>query len=109
MFNGNFEFLFELPVFEVLTWVLILILVDTIFGIIHSISKSNFDWKELPRFLGTNVIPYCFGLFVLAVIAEYLGQVFDYVFYAVSIFVFARYIAKLYEKIKNIYGFKLKK
>ncbi len=100
----DFDFLLDLPVWYVLMYVVIAILVDTIFGVLVAIKKGEFSFQELPRFLGTNVLPYVFGLLLLAVVAEYTTEVFEYVFYVVSVAVFARYVAKLWAKVKALFG-----
>ena len=100
----DFGFLIDLPVWDVLMYIVIAILVDTVFGVLVAIQKGEFKFVELPRFLGTNVLPYVFGLLVLAVVAEYTTEVFEYVFYVVSAAVLARYVAKLWKKIKVVFG-----
>jgi flagellar biosynthesis protein FliQ len=100
----EFEFLESLPVFTVLVYVVVAIFVDAIFGAILSIKEDSFDLKELPRFLGTNLLPYVVGLFILAVVAEYQGEVFQYLFYTTAMFVIIRYIAKLKEKIEGLFN-----
>ena len=108
----NLDFIKELPVFEVLVIVILAILVDTIFGAIRAAKKGEFKWQELPRFLGTNVLPYGLGLLVLAAVAAYQGEPFIYLFYPVALAVLARYVAKVKEKIEDIFNievdFKLK-
>ncbi len=103
----DFDFLMDLPVWDVLMYVTIAILVDTVIGVLVAIKKGDFTFKELPRFLGTNVLPYVFGLLVLAVVAEYTTEIFEYVFYIVSAAVFARYVAKLWTKVKAFFEVEL--
>lgn len=100
----DFDFLLALPVFTVLAYVVVAILVDALFGIILSIKDGEFSFQELPRFLGTNLVPYVFGLIILAIVAEYQGAVFQYLFYTVALFVVARYVAKLKEKIESLWS-----
>lgn len=102
-FEFDFDFLFDLPIFVVLGYVIVAIMVDFIFGVITAIKDHEFDFKELPRFLATNILPYVLGLFILAVVANYMGEVFHYIFYATTVFVFARYVAKIVEKVKYIF------
>lgn len=99
----NFDFLLGLPVFTVLIYVVVAIFVDALFGIILAIKESAFDFKELPRFLGTNLLPYVLGLIVLALVAEYQGEVFQYLFYTTALFVVVRYAAKLKEKVESLF------
>ena len=104
---GDFDpgFILEMPVFEVLLIIVIAILVDTIFGVILAIQQGNFSWQELPRFLGTNVLPYVLGLVVLSLVAEYQGEPFSYIFYPTALAVLIRYISKVKEKIEKLFGF----
>jgi len=104
----DFEFLLELPIFEVLGIVVLAIILDTVFGVILALKEGEFQWQELPRFLGTNVLPYCLGLAVLGVVAQYIGEPFGYIYYPVAVAVFARYIAKIIEKIREIFGVDIK-
>jgi len=99
----NFDFILELPVFEVLVIVVLAIVVDTVFGIIRAFRKGEFDFQELPRFLGTNVLPYGLGLLVLALVVEYQGEPFSYIFYPTALAVLIRYVAKVKEKIEDIF------
>ena len=99
----NLDFIKELPVFEVLVIVVLAILVDAIFGALKATVAGEFDWKELPRFLGTNVLPYGLGLLVLAVVAEYQGEPFSYIFYPVALAVLIRYVAKIKKKIQTFF------
>ena len=103
MMEFDFDFLLDLPVFAVLVYVVVAIFVDALFGVILSIKAGTFDFKELPRFLGTNILPYVLGLLVLAVVAEYQGAVFQYMFYATAVLVIARYVAKVKEKIECLF------
>jgi len=100
----NLDFVLNLPVFEVLLIIVLAILVDTIFGIILAVHQGNFSWQELPRFLGTNVLPYVLGLIILSLVAEYQGEPFSYIFYPTALAVLIRYIAKVNEKIKQLFG-----
>lgn len=103
----DFDFILGLSVFTVLMYVVAAIVVDTVFGVAVALRKGEFEWQELPRFLGSNVVPFVFGLLALAVVAEYAGEVFEYIFYASSVAVFARYVAKLVEKAKQLFGIEL--
>ncbi len=103
---GDFDpgFITDLPVFEVLLIIVIAILVDTIFGVILAIQQGNFSWQELPRFLGTNVLPYVLGLVVLSLVSEYQGEPFSFIFYPTALAVLIRYISKVKEKIEKLFG-----
>lgn len=103
-FNFDFEFLLGLSVFTVFMYLVIAIVIDAVFGVIVALSKGEFQWEEMPRFLRTNVVPYVIGLFVLAVVANYAGEVFEYIFYVASLAVFARYIAKFLKKVQELFG-----
>ena len=101
--NG-FEFIFELPVFVVLQYVIGAILVNTVLRIILAFKKGEFSFAELPRFLATNVAPYSLALIILAVMAEYQAAVWNYFYYAASAAVLARYVAKIYGKFQALLG-----
>ena len=100
----DFDFLLNLPVFTVLVYVVVAIFVDALFGAILAIKVGEFNFKELPRFVGTNILPYVLGLLVLALVAEYQGAVFQYLFYTTALLVVARYIAKVKEKISVLFS-----
>jgi len=98
----------DMPVFEALIIVIAAIIIDAVLGAIRAIQAGEFSWQELPRFLGTNVLPYGFGLIVLALAAEYQGEPFNYMFYPTAVAVIIRYVAKIKEKIQDIFGLDVK-
>lgn len=92
-------------VFLVLAIVVTLILLDALFGIIRAIKAGKFDLSKLPQFLATNVFPYCGGMLLLALAAEYIGGPFqDYVYYVIAAPVAAKFAKELWEKVKAVLG-----
>ncbi len=100
----DFDFILDLPVWTVMFYVTVAILVDAALGALKALKKGKFSFEELPRFLGSNVLPYVLGLLLLAVVAEHTTDIFEYVFYVVSLAVFARYVVKLWGKVKGLFG-----
>lgn len=103
----DLTFLLTLPIFTVLLIVVAGILIDTLFGIFNAIKQGEFDIRELPRFLATSLFPYVGGLLVLALVAQYVGPPFEYLFYAVALAVLAKYVAEITDKLKSLFGIEL--
>ena len=105
----NMDFLLNINVLDVLFYVISAILVDTVFGIARAVKRKEFSFKELPRFLSTNLLPYGLGIAVLGFVAYYQGEILEVIFYATSVAVMLRYVARIKEKIKDIFGVSIKK
>ena len=87
--------------------VLVLIILDTLLGIILSVKAREFDIRELPRFLQTAVLPYVGGLILLGVAAIFAGQYGPQVaaiFFAAAAFTAAKFLTEIYDKSKQIFG-----
>lgn len=76
---------------------------DTLFGILVGIRNKEFDFRILPQFLITGVLPYLGGLVVLALLANYITA-FEGLFYTSAAFVIAKYVGDLIEKCKLLFG-----
>jgi len=60
-------FAIDIALIKALIFLLVLILVDTVLGICVSIREGQpFSFKELPRFLRTEVLPYYLSLLALS-------------------------------------------
>jgi len=105
----NLDFILDMNVIDVLIYVVTAIFVDTIFGVARAIKQKEFSFVELPRFLSTNLLPYGLGIFVLGLVAYYQGEVFEVIFYITSLAVLVRYVARIKEKIEDIFGVSLDK
>lgn len=94
-------------IFTALGAVLVLILLDTLLGIILSIKASTFDIRKLPQFLVTNLLPYVGGLMVLAlatyVAGDYSTQLAS-IFFATATATAAKFIAEIKDKAAQIFG-----
>ena len=99
------EFILPGNIFMSLLAVIAIIILDTLFGIIFAIKAGEFDLSKLPQFLAKNIFPYCGGLLLLALAAEYLGGIWrDYIFYLLCVPVAAKFVKELWEKIKGVLG-----
>jgi len=98
----------ELPktVGATLMIVLALILVDFLFGVFISIRDGIFDFKKLPQFVITSILPYIGGLLILAIVAQYIGAIFLELFLSISALVVVKYIVNLKDKIFVLFGVK---
>lgn len=79
---------------------------DTLFGILVGVRNREFDFRILPQFLITGVLPFLGGLIILALLANYIVA-FDGLFYTAAAFVVAKYVGDLLEKVKLLFGPKL--
>ena len=99
------EYYLPNSVFIVLIIVVALIILDALFGVIRAIKAGDFDWSKFPKFLATNVFPYCGGILLLALAATYIGGPFqDYIYYAVAAPVAAKFVKELWTKINDVLG-----
>lgn len=82
------------------------IVIDTILGAIKAVKSDydSFDFRRLPKFLGTGILPYVGGLGILAIAAEFIGAPFEALFYAAAAATTAKYIADIKDKLSNILG-----
>jgi len=79
---------------------------DTLFGILVGIRNKEFDFRILPQFLITGVLPFLGGLIVLAALAHFIVA-FEGLFYTAAAFVVAKYVGDLVEKCRLLFGPKL--
>ncbi len=95
-----------------LLFILVLIILDTIFGILISVKESKFDFGVLPQFLITNIFPYMGGLIVLALLSVYLsmidsdiGTVLEGLYYTAAATVGLKFSKEaLIDKIKQLFS-----
>jgi hypothetical protein len=87
--------------------VLVLILLDSLLGIILSIKARIFNVRKLPQFLATNLLPYVGGLLVLAlatyVAGDYSAQVAA-IFFAAAAATAAKFLTEIKDKVAQIFG-----
>jgi len=92
-------------------WTLIIvvaaIIIDTILGAIRAAldDYDSFDFRLLPKFLATGILPYLGGLLILALAAEFIGDPFAALFYAAAAAATAKYVADIKDKLEDIFGF----
>jgi hypothetical protein len=96
--------MFDKATFITLGTVLGIIVLDTLLGIVTSISQKQFNIRKLPQFLQTSILPYVGSLAILAVFS-YDGTIKP-LFYAAATATTAKYIAEIKDKISNIFGTK---
>lgn len=106
MMNGSLDFLLNATVWYALFVVVVAILLDAVLGIIKTFKpdEENFDFKKLPQFVSNSIFPYVGGLVALAVVAEFVGQPYDAIFYPVAVAVGLKYVNEIYEKAKTLFG-----
>ena len=58
--------------------VAVAIVIDTLLGAIKAAKDDydSFDFRKLPKFLAAGILPYVGGLSILALAAEFVGDVF---------------------------------
>lgn len=94
---------FPEAVLSTLGAVLVLILVDTVLGILVSIKKGKFAFRKLSQFLATNVLSYVGGLLILALGASISSQLAA-IFYAAAAATSVKFLADIKDKVKEVFG-----
>lgn len=93
--------------FTALGAILVIILLDTLLGVILSIKAKAFDVRKLPQFLATNLLPYGGGLLCLAlagcIAGDYSIQILA-IFYAAAAAAAAKFLAEIKDKVVQIFG-----
>lgn len=96
-----------MPIFAALGAILVIILLDTLLGIILSIRAGTFNVRKLPQFLATNLLPFGGALLLLGLAAciagEYSTQLLA-LFYAAAAATAAKFIAEIKDKTVQIFG-----
>ncbi len=82
--------------------VLSLIVIKTVLTWIIAFQLEEFDIREAPRFLVTNVYPYLAGLLVLAIPSLWIPSV-KVVYYAVTAAVISKYFAEIKDRAVALY------
>jgi len=82
------------------------IALDVILGILLGIKEKEFDFRILPQFLFTGVLPFIGGLVLLGILAYYIEVPFAGMFYAAAAAVAAKYMADVWDKLKLLLGAK---
>jgi hypothetical protein len=82
------------------------IVIDTVLGAIKAAMAEfdSFNFRQLPKYLGTGILPYVGGLGILALAAEFAGEPFTALFYASTAAVLAKYVAEIKDKLIAIFG-----
>lgn len=89
--------------------VVVAIVIDVLLGAIKAAKADydSFDFRKLPKFLATGVLPYVGGLGILALAAEFVGDVFVGLFYPAAAAVTIKYVAEIKDKLIAIFGVQL--
>lgn len=80
-----------------------IIAADTIFGILLGLRAHEFDFRLLPQFLASGVLPYLGGMLVLAFLAHYIAVPFAGMFFTAAAFIVGKYFYDLVEKFKRLF------
>jgi hypothetical protein len=97
------------PIFVTFLIVAAAIVIDALLGVIKAAKDDcdSFDFRKLPKFLANGVLPYVGGLGILALAAEFVGDVFIGLFYPAAAAVTAKYVAEIKDKLIAIFGVQL--
>jgi len=81
------------------------IVIDVVLGAIRAATSHHdaFDLRELPKFLGSGVLPYVGGLGILALAAEFVGDPFTAVFFAAAAATTLKYLTEIKDKLESIF------
>lgn len=95
------------PIFAALGAILVIIMLDTLLGVILSIRAGTVNVRKLPQFLITNLLPYGGALLLLGLAAcvagDYSTQLLA-IFYAAAAATGAKFIAETKDKVVQIFG-----
>ncbi|MFY9175198.1 MAG: hypothetical protein WAO24_07680 [Peptococcia bacterium] len=102
--------LFPTGILTALIVVVAAIVLDTVFGAIKAARDDydSFNFRLLPKFLATGILPYVGALGILALAATFVGEPFTALFYASAAAVTAKYIAEIKDKLEWIFGIAIK-
>lgn len=92
------EFILDSEILYSLAGVLTLIIIKTVLTWIIAFKIDEFDIREAPRFLITNVLPYVAGLLVLAVPSIWLPEI-KILYFSIVAVVSAKYLAEIKDRI----------
>jgi hypothetical protein len=92
------EFILDSEILYSLAGVLTLIIIKTVLTWIIAFKIDEFDIREAPRFLITNVLPYVAGLLVLAVPSIWLPEI-KILYFSIVTVVSAKYLAEIKDRI----------
>ncbi len=83
--------------------VLAIITLDTVLGILASLKQGEFDWRELPRFLQTAILPFVGGLLLLGLVSM-LSPEIAALYYAAVAATSAKFMAEIKDKVVVLFG-----
>lgn len=95
-------FVFDMTIAWTLLTVLMLIMLDTLLGIMLAFSQGEFNPRKLPVFLKNNLLPYVGALALLAFGAMSL-DVLKVLFFTSAAAAIAKFLADLKDKLTNIF------
>jgi len=81
---------------------LALILADFLLGVFLSLKQGKFDFRKLPQFLATSVLPYMGSLVLLALFVG-VSPVLETIFFTVTAAVAMKYLADIKDKLGGIF------
>lgn len=94
----------SLPITKATVVTIALILIDTVLGVLRAVKLEEFDFRKLPKFLATSIVPYIGGLIVLGLAAQFIGAPFVQVFYGAVAAVSAKFLLEMKDKVKQLFG-----
>ena len=83
--------------------VLAIITLDTLLGILVSLKQGEFNFRELPRFLQTAILPFVGGLLLLGLVSM-LSPEIAAIFYAAVAATAAKFLAEVKDKVVILFG-----
>ena len=83
--------------------VLAIIALDTVLGILASLKQGEFNFRELPRFLQTAILPYIGGLLLLGLVSM-LSPEIAAIFYAAVAATTAKFLVEIKDKVVILFG-----
>jgi hypothetical protein len=83
--------------------VLAIIALDTVLGVLVSLKQGQFNFRELPRFLQTAILPFVGGLLLLGLVSM-LSPEIAAIFYAAVAATGAKFLAEIKDKVVILFG-----
>ena len=90
--------------------VVVAIVIDAVLGAIKAAKDDfdSFDFRQLPKFLSTGILPYVGGLGILALAAEFVGEPYLALFYASAAAVTFKYVTEIKDKLARLFDVDIK-
>ncbi len=98
--------LVNLPILNATLIVVAAIVLDAVLGVIKSFKPDTepFEFKKLPQFIASGILPYVGGLIVLAVVAQFIGEPYTAIYYPLAAAVLAKYLVEIKDKFACLFN-----